>query len=298
MQSEKKHFQDNLFCSGHTACAGCGQSMAAKLVLNVAGKNTIATNATGCLEVFSTKAPETAWGVPWLHSLFENSAAIASGVEAGLRYTGEIDKINVIAQGGDGGTADIGLQALSGMLERNHKVLYVCYDNEAYMNTGIQRSSLTPFDAHTTTSPKGKQSAGNPLPKKPLVEICAAHHISYAASASIAYPQDLQKKVKKALNAPGAKFLQVHVPCPLGWRFSPELTIEIARLAVQSGLYPLIEYENGRLVKVFKVPSPKPVEEYFKNQGRFRHLLKDSMELEKVQQIANTNIEYYGLGKK
>jgi pyruvate ferredoxin oxidoreductase beta subunit len=295
MSPDKKHIEEHLFVSGHTACSGCGQSMAARLVMDVAGPNTMVSNATGCLEVFSTKAPETAWGVPWVHSLFENSAAVASGIEAALRHLGKIDSIRVISQGGDGGTADIGLQALSGMLERGHDVLYVCYDNEAYMNTGIQRSGLTPFNASTTTSPSGKQSTGNPREKKPLTEIAAAHHIPYAASASVAYPQDVQKKVKKALQIRGPKFLQIHVPCPLGWRSEPSATLEIAKLAVQTGLYPIIEYEYGKLVKVFKLKEPKPVEEYLKTQGRFRHLLKNKEALARVQEVANKNIEYYSL---
>ncbi|UCG35268.1 MAG: pyruvate ferredoxin oxidoreductase [Candidatus Omnitrophota bacterium] len=295
MGQEKKHIQEHCFVSGHTACSGCGQSMGARLVADVAGKNTMVTNATGCLEVFSTKAPETSWGVPWIHSLFENAAAVASGVEAGLRHLGQIDKIRVIAQGGDGGTADIGLQALSGMLERGHDVLYVCYDNGAYMNTGIQRSGLTPFDANTTTSPPGKKSTGNPTGKKPLAEICAAHHIPYAATASVAFAADVQRKVKKALDIRGPKFIQIHVPCPLGWRSNPALTIEIAKLAVQTGLYPLIEYENAQLTKVFKVTQPKPVEEYLKLQGRFRHLLKNPEELKRVQAVADKNIDFYKL---
>ncbi len=290
-----KHFSEHNFVSGHTACSGCGQSLAARLVVDAAGKNTIATSATGCLEVFSTKAPQSSWNIPWIHSLFENSAAIASGIESALRYLGKIDNIRVISQGGDGGTADIGLQALSGMLERGHDVLYVCYDNEAYMNTGIQRSGLTPLQANTTTSPPGKVSFGNPKLKKPMVEICAAHHIPYSASASVGYPQDLQKKVKKALSIRGPKYLQIHCPCPLGWRYDPSLTLEIARLAVQSGLYPLVEYEYGKLSKVFKVPKPKPVEEYLKLQGRFRHILNKKEELAKIQQVADKNIEYYQL---
>jgi len=297
VQPEKEHFKKHLFVSGHTACPGCGQSMAARIVIDTIGKNTIATNATGCLEVFSTKAPQTAWGIPWIHSLFENSAAVASGVEAGLRFLGKIDQIKVIAQGGDGGTADIGLQALSGMLERGHDILYVCYDNEAYMNTGVQRSGLTPFCANTTTSPVGKESMGNPKPKKPLVEICAAHHIPYSASSSVAYPQDIQNKVKKAIQIKGAKFLQIHVPCPLGWRYSPSLTIEIARLAVQTGLYPLVEYEYGKLARVRKISPTKPVEDYLKLQGRLRHLLKNGEELKKVQSIADENIKHYSLSK-
>lgn len=292
---EREHFKEHFFVSGHTACSGCGQSMAARIVIDIAGKNTMVANATGCLEVFSTKAPQTAWGVPWVHSLFENAAAVASGIEAGLKHLGKIDSIRVIAQGGDGGTADIGLQALSGMLERGHDVLYVCYDNEAYMNTGIQRSGLTPFDADTTTSPAGKKSSGNPRQKKPLVEICAAHFIPYSACASVAYPQDLQKKVKKALDIRGPKFLLVHVPCPLGWRHDPSLTIEIAKLAVQTALFPLVEYEYGKLKNSFKVHSPKPVKDYLSLQGRFKHLIKNEEELKKVQAIADKNIEYYGL---
>ncbi|MCM8762960.1 MAG: thiamine pyrophosphate-dependent enzyme, partial [Candidatus Omnitrophica bacterium] len=184
----------DLFVYGHTACAGCGQSLASRLVLEAAGKNTIVVNNTGCLEVFSTGYPESCWGVPFIHSLFENAAAVASGIESALKYLGKKDKINVLAQGGDGGTADIGLQALSGMLERGHDVLYICYDNEAYMNTGIQRSGLTPLDTNTTTSPIGEKSLGNPRPKKPLLEIVNAHGIAYAATASVGYPQDVQRK--------------------------------------------------------------------------------------------------------
>ncbi|MFH1504883.1 MAG: thiamine pyrophosphate-dependent enzyme, partial [Candidatus Omnitrophota bacterium] len=281
----------------HTACAGCGQSMAVRIVMNAAGKNTIVANSTGCLEVFSTKAPETAFGVPWIHSLFENSAAVASGVEAALKHEGKLNDIKVISQAGDGGTGDIGLQAISGMLERGQDVLFICYDNEAYMNTGIQRSGSTPFNANTTTSPIGKHSTGNPRPKKPMVEICAAHHIPYSASTSVANPRDIEKKVRKALSIRGPKYLQIHVPCPLGWKSNPALTIEIAKLAVATGLYPLVEYEYGKITGVTKLPSPKPVVEYLKTQGRFKHLLKDETELKKVQEVADKNIEYYGLGK-
>ncbi|MFA5114891.1 MAG: pyruvate synthase subunit PorB [Candidatus Omnitrophota bacterium] len=284
----------SLFASGHTACAGCGQSLAARLVIETAGPSTIVVNNTGCLEVFSTKYPETAWGVPWIHSLFENAAAVASGVESALKYLGKKDSINVIAQGGDGGTADIGLQALSGMLERGHDILYVCYDNEAYMNTGIQRSGLTPFDSNTTTSPLGSRSTGNIRPKKPMPEIAMAHGIPYVATASAGIPQDLQRKVKKALAIKGAKYLQVHVPCPLGWRHDPSLTIQVGKLAVETGLYPLIEYENGQLAAVRKI-QPRPVEEYLKVQGRFKHLLNNPEEIKKIQVIADSNIQKYGL---
>ncbi len=291
----KKHFEENFYVSGHTACAGCGQSMAVRIVMNVAGKNTMVTNSTGCLEVFSTKAPETAFGVPWIHSLFENSAAVASGIEAGLKYLNKLGEIRVISQAGDGGTGDIGLQAISGMLERGQDVLFICYDNEAYMNTGIQRSGSTPFYANTTTSPVGKKSLGNSRPKKPMVEICAAHHIPYSATASIGNPKDVERKVKKALSIRGPKYLQIHVPCPLGWKSEPAQTIEIAKLAVATGLYPLVEYEYGKLVKTMKITSLKPVEEYLKTQGRFRHLPKNKEALQEVQEVANKNIEYYGL---
>ncbi|MFH0877466.1 MAG: thiamine pyrophosphate-dependent enzyme [Candidatus Omnitrophota bacterium] len=283
-----------LFKPGHTACAGCGQAIGARLVIDAAGKNMIVCNNTGCLEVFSTKYPESSWAVPFIHSLFENCAAVASGVESALKFLGKKDAINVIAQAGDGGTADIGLQALSGMFERGHDILYVCYDNEAYMNTGVQRSGLTPTDANTTTSPSGTASVGNPRPKKPMPEIAAAHGIPYVATASVGYPQDVQKKVKKALAIRGPKYLQIHVPCPLGWGHEPGLTLEIARLAVETGLYPVFEYDNGQLVSR-KIAKIKPVEEYLKPQARFKHVLKNPGVLKQVQQIADYHIQKYGL---
>jgi pyruvate/2-oxoacid:ferredoxin oxidoreductase beta subunit len=555
---------------GHTACAGCGQALAARLVADVAGPNVIIANNTGCLEVFSTAYPESSWEVPWIHSLFENAAAVASGVESALRYLGKADQINVIAQAGDGGTADIGLQALSGMWERGHNILSVCYDNEAYMNclsiaslimtkkglkrileikvgdeiaafqqdthdlvykkcvgvfdngikdiyelktryhsikatanhpflvlqrngrgrknnfvwkkleeikardelvtlkrvkqershefifhkvekgdykvnkinsieipaksspdlmkylgifvgdgwvreekaevgfalpevslerkeflalhnglfksklrrdkmyvyvpsvnlarfisslnfgkgaknkiipdwvftlprlekeaffdvekvvdikyigkeptldlrvedehnfvadgivvhnTGVQRSGLTPLDANTTTSPVGSQSLGNIRPKKNMVEIAVAHGLPYVATASSGYPRDIQKKVKKALTIKGPKYLQIHVPCPLGWRHEPELTYEVARLAVETGLYPIIEYEDGKLINVMKFKEIKPVEGYLKAQGRFKHLLAPQAkpELSRIQEIADANVIRYGLQAK
>jgi len=268
--------------------------MAARLVIDAAGPNTIVVNNTGCLEVFSTKYPESSWGIPWIHSLFENAAAVASGVESAIKYLGKADSINIIAQGGDGSTADIGLQALSGMLERGHNILYVCYDNEAYMNTGIQRSGLTPFDTNTTTSPIGKTSIGNLRPKKPIPEIANAHGIPYVAIASAGFPQDLQRKVKKAISIKGPKYIQVHVPCPLGWRHETNLTMQVAKLAVETGLYPLVEYENG-IISTRRQITPKPVEEYLKIQGRFKHLLKNPEEIKKIQDIADNNIRKYGL---
>ena len=290
-QEEPKH----LFGSGHTACAGCGQAIAARLVVDVTGKNTIIANNTGCLEVFSTKYPESAWGVPWIHSLFENAAAVASGIEAALKYLGIKDKITVISQAGDGGTADIGLQALSGMWERGHDIISICYDNEAYMNTGVQRSGLTPFGTSTSTSPSGAKSTGNPILKKPMPEIALAHGLPYVATASTGYPHDVQRKIKKAVSIKGPKYIQIHVPCPLGWRHDPQITYDIAKLAVETGLYPLIEYENGKLSAVRKLTKIKPVEEYLKFQGRFKHILGLPEQLRRIQAIADNNIERYGL---
>ncbi len=283
-----------LFKPGHTACAGCAQAIASRLVIEAAGSNTIVANNTGCLEVFSTRYPESAWDVPWIHSLFENAAAVASGIEAALIYLGKKDAVNVIAQGGDGGTADIGLQALSGMWERGHDILYVCYDNEAYMNTGVQRSGLTPFATNTSTSPAGPKSSGNIRPKKPMPEIALAHGIPYVATCSAGYPQDLQRKVKKAISIKGPKYIQIHVPCPLGWRHETTQTLEVAKLAVETGLYPLIEYENSVLISRRQI-KPKPVEEYLKVQGRFKHLLNNPEEIKKIQEAADNNIKKYSL---
>jgi pyruvate ferredoxin oxidoreductase beta subunit len=294
----KEETHNELFTMGHTGCSGCAQSMSVKLIMEILGKNTIATNATGCLEVFSTRWPESSWKIPWIHSLFENSAAVASGVEAALKAMGKKDGITVIAQGGDGGTADIGLQALSGMFERNHDVLYICYDNGAYMNTGYQRSGLTPFDAYTTTSPSGKESFGNQRPKKYMPEIAMAHRIPYTAVASAGYPMDLQKKVKKAKSITGAKYLQVDVPCVPGWKYEPKYSVKLAQLAVQTGLYPLFEAEYDKIISVKKISRKVPVEEYLKLQGRFKHLFKDDAgraEIGKIQKIADENIERFGL---
>ncbi len=296
-KKQKPPVEESLLTCGHRACAGCGEALGAKLVMDAAGPNTIVATSTGCLEVFSTAFPQTAWRMPWIHSLFENSAAVAAGIEAALRNKGKHD-INVIAQGGDGGTADIGLGCLSGLLERNQNVLYVCYDNEAYMNTGVQRSGLTPYNARTSTSPSGTESFGNQHQKKNLLGICAAHNIPYAATATVAYPQDLMMKVKKALKIPGAKFLQVHVPCPLGWIHKSELTIEVAKLAVSTGLFPIVEMQYNKVTRTRKIGKDRrPVEDYLKLQGRFKHLFTDTAkdELEKVRQIAQANIEYFGL---
>lgn len=288
---------NHLFFSGHSACAGCGQSLAVRLVLRAAGRNVITTASTGCLEVFSSNYPRSAWRVPWLHSLFENSAAIASGVEAALRSTGRLGEVRVIAQGGDGGTGDIGFGALSGMWERGHDILFVCYDNENYANTGVQRSGLTPYGSSTTTSPAGKMSWGNPRPKKNLPEIAVAHGLPYVATASVGYPFDLDKKVKKALSVRGPKYIQIFANCPLGWRHDTAFTISIAKLVVETGLWPLLEWEDGKLVSARKMGKKKPVDEYLRLQGRFAHLFQPGGEAEiaKIQAIADANIQRYGL---
>jgi pyruvate ferredoxin oxidoreductase beta subunit len=267
-----------------------------KLVLDAAGPNTIVVSPTGCLEVTTTPFPESAWCVPWIHSLFENASAVASGVEVMLKRRGK--DTNVIIIGGDGSTFDIGMGSNSGMFERGHKILYVCYDNEAYMNTGVQRSGSTPFCVNTTTTPSGKQSQGNPRPKKDMPAIALAHKVPYVATASVAYPVDLRKKVKKALQADGPSYIQVNAPCITGWTFNAGTMIELARLAVESGLWPLTEYVNGELVGVKKVRRPKAVQEYLKLQGRYKHLFKGAEGadiLGKIQAIADANIAKYKL---
>ncbi len=283
--------------AGHRACLGCGQAIAARLVTEAAGPDIMIANATGCLQIFTTPWPESSWRVPWLHSLFENAGAIASGMEAALKAQGRRTK--VLAFAGDGGTFDIGLQALSGMLERGHDTLYVCFDNEAYMNTGIQRSSATPHAATTTTSPAGKERLGKRHFKKDLISIVAAHHVPYAATASVAYPSDIRKKVRRALAVEGPSVLLVHSPCPLGWGHDGAVSVEVGRLAVETGLYPLIELERGALTGAMPIRNVRPVTDYLKAQQRFRHLFSDELraqeELEHIQALANYNIEIYGL---
>lgn len=284
-----------LFESGHRACGGCAAALAARTILDAAGKDTIVVSATGCMEVFSTPYPETAWKVPWIHSLFENNSAVASGVVASLRKQGRKEK--VIAIGGDGATFDIGMLCLSGAFERGHDFTYICYDNEAYMNTGIQRSGATPYDASTTTSPAGRCSMGNPRPKKDLPMILAAHGAPYVATASVAYPADLRKKVERALQTEGPCYIQVHAPCCTGWGFEGEKTMVIGKLAIETGLWVNFEMENGTVTKAKKVVR-KPVEEYLKEQRRFRHLFKpkrNDPEIAKIQAIADRNAERFGI---
>lgn len=281
----------NLMEPGHTGCAGCGQAIAARLVIKAAGPRTIVANATGCLEVFTSTYPRSAWEVPWIHSLFENAAAVASGMEVALKAMGRYENVKIIAQAGDGGTADIGIGCISGMFERGHDILYICYDNEGYMNTGYQRSSLTPPGARTTTSPPGRMSTGNRTRKKNMPLIAVAHGVPYVATATPAEPRDLMRKVKKALEIEGPKYLHLLVPCVPGWGYESELTLEIARLAVETYLFPVFEIENGVITKVKRVKERRPVEDYLRPQGRFAHLFRPGGEavLEELREIAEEN---------
>jgi pyruvate ferredoxin oxidoreductase beta subunit len=275
--------QKEYFAPGHRACQGCAEVLAVRLVAKALGRNVIVSNATGCMEIVSSPLPFTSWRVPWFHVAFENTAAVACGVEAGLKVLmrkGRIPqkKIVSLAMAGDGGTADIGLQALSGALERGHDFIYICTDNEAYMNTGIQRSSSTPFGASTTTSPVGRAKMGQITWKKNMPAIAAAHNIPYVATACPSYPIDLVQKVKKAADIEGPAYIHILSVCPTGWRSAPELSIKMGRLAVETGAFPLYEVERGRYRLSMDFPKLKPVKEYFKLQGRFRHLTDDMVQ--------------------
>ena len=291
-----KEREPELLAPGHRACPGCGTAIAVRLILKATGRDVILVSPTGCLETFASRYLESPWEVPWMHPLFENAAAVASGIEAALRVKGSSTKVVVIA--GDGGTYDIGMGGLSGMFERGQDILYICYDNEAYMNTGVQRSASTPYLASTTTSPHGRRAWGEDRPKKDMPAIAAAHGIPYVATASLAYPQDLINKIKKALSTKGPKYIQIDCPCNIGWGFPESKTIEIARLAAQTGLTPLFEMENGQVTKVRKIKDRKPVEEYLEAQSRFRHLFQrkgGAGQIAKIQAIADANARRYGL---
>ncbi len=276
--------KEELFTPGHRACVGCCEALAVRQVCKVLGRDVIIVNATGCLEIISSGYPNTNWEVPWIHTLFENTAAVASGIESALRVLKRKNrypsdrKTKVVAMAGDGGTADIGIQALSGMLERGHNVLYICYDNEAYMNTGIQRSGATPYGATTTTSPAGEKSIGQRTWKKNMPQIVAAHNIPYVATASPSYPIDLMEKVKKAVGIEGPSYIHIYAACPTGWRSPTDTPIKLGRLAVQTGIFPLFEIENGRWRMTIDVDKLLPVSEYLKTQGRFKHLGEKDIE--------------------
>ncbi|MDH5438593.1 MAG: thiamine pyrophosphate-dependent enzyme [Candidatus Bathyarchaeota archaeon] len=290
-----------LLMPGHRACAGCGPAVVYRQILKATRGPIIATNATGCMEVVTTIYPYTAWRIPWIHTAFENVAANAAGIETALKVMkrkGHLkhDHIDVIAFAGDGGTYDIGLQALSGAVERGHDFLYVLYDNEAYMNTGIQRSGGTPHCASTTTSPAGRVIPGKPEYKKPIADIMVAHGIPYVAAASPAYWRDLITKARKGLEVKGPAFLHALAPCPRGWRYDTSKTIEIARLAVETCVFPLWEAVDGEhslsapsKVIALKPERKKPVREYLKNQGRFRHLFTPEFEhiIDEIEHIVD-----------
>ncbi|MCI0512074.1 thiamine pyrophosphate-dependent enzyme [candidate division KSB1 bacterium] len=264
---------------GHRACAGCVPMIAFQQVMRSVEGHVVVGCATGCMEVITTIYPYTAWNIPFIHNAFENSAATVSGVEAAyrsLKKQGKItDDIKFIAFGGDGGTYDIGLQSLSGAMERGHNMLYVCYDNEAYMNTGIQRSSATPFAADTKTAPVGKVEQGKKQFPKNLTEIIVAHNVPYAAQTSVHNWRDLNRKVEKALSIQGPTFINILAPCPPGWRFAGEEGIDMAKIAVDTCFWPLYEVENGVYKVTYKPKEKLPLVEWLKPQGRFRHLLKD-----------------------
>ncbi len=267
---------------GHRACQGCGEVLALRQAMKAIGTNVVVCSATGCMEIITSPYPQTAWRVPWIHVAFENASAVVSGVESAYKAMNRkkiIDRPDVtfLAYGGDGATADIGLQSLSGALERGHNFVYLCLDNEAYMNTGIQRSSSTPFGASTTTSPPGKNSSGQATWKKNVPAIAVAHGIPYVATATPAHPIDLMNKVKKASLVPGPAYVHIYSPCPTGWRCAIDDSLQVARLAVESNVFPLYEVIDGKYYLSRKPSKPKTVAEYFKPQRRFRHLREDEV---------------------
>ncbi len=288
--------------SGHRACQGCGEALGARYALDAAlratGGRLIAANATGCLEVFSTPFPETSWRLPWIHSVFANAPAVSTGIAAALRAKGRED-IRVVGQGGDGGTVDIGLACLSGMFERGDDVLYICYDNEAYMNTGVQRSAATPPAARTaTTEPLGAHPGNDFGQGKNMPLIAMAHEIPYVATATVAELRDLEQKVARAMELRGPRYLHVLVPCPLGWGSATAETILIARLAKETGLFPVFEARDGRVTGVSPIRRLVPVEDYLSRQKRYAHLFAGDGQPEviaRMQALANRNIERFGL---
>ncbi len=292
----------NSITCGHRACQGCGEALGARYALDAAMRATngqmIAANATGCLEVFSTPYPETSWRIPWIHSLFGNAPAVSTGIAAALRAKGRED-VRVVGQGGDGGTVDIGMACLSGMFERNDDVLYICYDNEAYMNTGVQRSGATPPAARTATTQAVGPEPGNVFGQgKSAPLIAMAHEIPYVATATVAELRDLEAKVKTAMGLRGARYLHVFVPCPLGWGSASKDTIRIARLAKESGIFPVFEARDGELCGVSEIRRQVPVEEYLRPQKRFAHLFEPELHSEVIARIqagADRNIRRFGL---
>ncbi len=286
--------KEELLAPGHRACQGCGEVLALRMAMKALGKNVIVCMATGCMEIITTPYPQTAWKVPWIHIAFENPASVASGIESALkvlRRKGKVPKkhIDIVAVGGDGATSDIGLGWISGAFERGHDFTYICLDNEAYMNTGVQRSSCTPYGAMTTTSPPGEKSFGQVTWKKNMPAIAVAHNIPYVATASPAYFLDLMNKVKKAALVKGPAYIHIYSPCPTGWGSTPERSIEFAKLVVETRVFPLYEVIEGRYIMSRKITKPKPVQEYLKGQRRFRHL--DEEHIAYIQQRVNADYE-------
>ncbi|MFA5871341.1 MAG: thiamine pyrophosphate-dependent enzyme [Parcubacteria group bacterium] len=289
----------NKFAPGHSTCAGCGIPAIVRTVLGATDDPVVVINATGCLEVTSTLYPYSSWKVPFIHNAFENAGATASGVETAYKALvkrGKIPKrkkIKFVAFGGDGGTYDIGLQSLSGALERGHQFLYVCYDNEGYMNTGGQRSGATPYGADTETTPAGRISFGKGEKRKDLMSIVIAHHIRYAAQSNAAYLRDLEMKAKKAFEAEGPSFLLVLQPCTNLWKYPTSEYVRIGKLATETNFWPLYEYENGKYKINWATENPKPIEEFIKTQGRFKHLFKPGNEevIKEIQKEIRNNWE-------
>jgi pyruvate ferredoxin oxidoreductase beta subunit len=292
----------NSLNSGHRACQGCGEALGARYAIDAAMAaahgQLIAANATGCLEVFSTPYPETSWQIPWIHSLFGNTAAVATGIAAAMRVKGKRE-VRVVAQGGDGGTTDIGFGCLSGMFERNDDVLYICYDNGGYMNTGVQRSSATPAAARTATTPAMGPEPGNTFGQgKSLPEIAMAHRIPYVATATVADLRDLEHKVRRAMTMHGARYIHIQVPCPLGWGIPSHDTIRMARLAKETGIFPVFDANFGEISGVSKIRHLLPVEDYLKPQKRFAHLFGSPARrdtIARIQAEADRNVRKYGL---
>src|SRR4030042_7203070 len=287
------------FAPGHRACVGCAEALALRLVVKALGRDVIITNATGCMEIVSSPLPTTSWRLPWIHTLFENTGAVASGVESGwktLQRKGRRPpkRVKSVGIGGDGATFDIGIQALSGAWERGHDMLYICFDNEAYMNTGVKRSSATPFGASTTTSPASKLSVGQTSWKKNMPAIAVAHNIPYVATACPSYPFDLMAKVEKAAKISGPSYLHILSQCPTGWSLPPNLAIRIGRLAAETGIFPIYEVEGGEYKLNIDFPKLRPVKDYMMLQGRFRHLPKEV--IESIQ--TRVNEEYARLKSK
>jgi pyruvate ferredoxin oxidoreductase beta subunit len=312
----KADYKGRFLYPGHNACAGCGQLSAVQAVMRALDKDVIVANATGCLEVTTTAYPNSSWGLPWIHSLFENASAVASGIRAALDYKAKHDikgtaayaKTKVLVQAGDGGTFDIGFGLISGMWERGDNITYICYDTEAYSNTGIQASGATPYGASTTTSPaknclgdkcQTESFIGSMQSKKDMIGVALAHGVRYAAQSTAAYPDDITMKVKKALATDGPSYIQILSPCIPGWGMENSHSAKLGKLAVQTGLYPLLEYIDGQLSSSSKVANPAPkVEEYLKLQSRFKHLFKDERgqaAIAHIQGIADRNIEKYKL---